>query len=84
MAHCSRPRSDSIRAVSGDDLALVAAGIEAGRTKQLPTPPDQIGTTVVVDPPPDYTPKFVAAETYKPMQKKARSEIRSDLLKMLQ
>jgi hypothetical protein len=65
-------------------LEEMMAGIEAGRTKQVPTPPDQIGKTIVVDPPPDYAPKFVAPETYKPMQAKARSEIRSDLLKMLQ
>jgi hypothetical protein len=65
-------------------LEEMMAGIEAGGTKQVPTPPDQIGTTVLVDPPPDYTPKFVAPETYKPMQEKARSEIRSGLLKMLQ
>jgi hypothetical protein len=65
-------------------LEEMMAGIEAGRTNQVPTPPDQIGKTIVVDPPPDYAPKFVAPETYKPMQAKARSEIRSDLLKMLQ
>jgi len=65
-------------------LEEMMAGIEAGRTKQVPTPPDQIGTTVVVEPPPDYVPKFVAPEKYKPLQEKARSEIRSGLLKMLQ
>jgi len=65
-------------------LEEMTAGIEAGRTKQVPTPPDQLGTTVVVDPPPDYAPKFVAPEKYKPIQEKARSEIRSGLLKMLQ
>jgi hypothetical protein len=65
-------------------LEEMMAGIEAGRAKQVPTPPDQIGKTIVVDPPPDYAPKFVAPQTYKPMQAKARSEIRSDLLKMLQ
>jgi len=64
-------------------LEEMMAGIEAGRAKQIPTPPDQIGKTIVVDPPPDYAPKFVAPQTYKPMQAKARSEIRSDLLKML-
>ena len=35
-----------------DGLEEMMAGIEAGRTKQVPTPPDQIGTTVVVEPPP--------------------------------
>ncbi len=72
------------RTPAGAAFEEMMAGIEAGRTKQVPTPPDQIGKTIVVDPPPDYAPKFVAPETYKPMQAKARSEIRSDLLKMLQ
>jgi hypothetical protein len=65
-------------------LEEMMAGIEAGQTKEVPTPPSQVGKTIVVDPPPRYAPKFVAPETYGPMQEKARSEIRSDLLKMLQ
>jgi hypothetical protein len=65
-------------------LEEMMAGIEAGETKDAPTPSGQVGKTIVVDPPPGYAPKFVAPETYKPMQEKARSEIRSDLLKMLQ
>jgi len=65
-------------------LEEMMAGIEAGETKEAPTPPGQVGKTIVVDPPPGYAPKFVAPETYKPMQEKARSEIRLDLLKMLQ
>jgi hypothetical protein len=65
-------------------LEEMMAGIEAGATKEAPTPPGQVGKTIVADPPAGYAPKFVAPETYKPMQEKARSEIRSDLLKMLQ
>ena len=64
-------------------LEEMMAGIEAGETKEASTPPGEIGKTIVVNPPPDYAPKFVAPETYEPMQEKARSEIRSDLLRML-
>jgi hypothetical protein len=39
---------------------------------------------VAVEPPPDWTPKFVSPSVYTPMQDKARSEMRASLLKLIE
>jgi hypothetical protein len=67
-----------------DGMAQMKAGIEAGKTKEVPTPLGQIGKTVVVDPPRDWSPKFVSPEKYKPLQDQARAAMKPNLLKLLQ
>jgi hypothetical protein len=56
-------------------LAEMRAGIEAGKTKEVPTPPGYYGETRAVEASPDWAPKFVASETYEPMQDQARSNL---------
>jgi hypothetical protein len=58
------------------------AGLD--RHQQAPTPDGQIGNTVAVAPPPDWSPKLVSPEIYRPVQEKARDEMRENLLKFVE
>lgn len=65
-------------------LAEMRAGIETGTTKEVPTPPGYYGETRAIEAPPNWTPKFLAPETYKPVQDQLRSEMKSSLLKLVE
>ncbi len=67
-----------------DGMQQMQAGLERGKQHEVATPPGQIGKTVAVEPPPDWTPKFVSPSVYTPMQDKARSEMRASLLKLIE
>jgi hypothetical protein len=58
------------------------AGLD--RHQQAPTPDGQIGNTVAVAPPPDWSPKLVSPDIYRPVQEKARDEMRENLLKFVE
>lgn len=64
-------------------LQQMQAGLQSGKQHEVATPPGQIGKTVAVEPPPNWVPKFVSPNIYKPAQDKARSDMRATLLKQL-
>lgn len=59
------------------------AALEKG-TRQEVQDPSHFGKTVTVTAPPDFVPKLVSPEIYKPMQEKARADMHESLLKLLQ
>ena len=65
-------------------MAQMKAGLDRHLQQQAPTPDGQIGNTVAVAPPPDWSPKFVSPEIYRPMQDKTRVGIRENLLKLVE
>lgn len=67
-----------------DGLQQMQAGIERGKQHEVPATPGQFGKTVAVEPPPDWSPKFVSPDVYGPMQKEARSQMRTSLLKIIE
>lgn len=66
-----------------DGTDQMQAGIAAGTTHEAPTSPGGVGTTVEVDPPPGYMPKYLPAATYLPLQRQARASMRTTLLRIL-
>lgn len=66
-----------------DGLDQMKSGIEAGTTHDVPTPPGGVGKTVAVEAPPGYTPKYLPAATYLPLQGQARASMNTTLLKIL-
>lgn len=67
-----------------DGMDQMKAGLERGQQHDVATPPGQIGRTVAVEPPADWSPKFVAPEIYKPMQDRARAGMKATLLKLVE
>jgi len=65
-------------------LEEMQAGIAAGKTREVPTPPGQIGKTVEVDPPADFAPRLLTPQSYLPDQEKARANMKATLLKLVQ
>ena len=65
-------------------LEEMQAGIAAGKTREVPTPPGQVGKTVEVDPPADFAPRLLTPQSYLPDQEKARANMKSTLLKLIQ
>ncbi len=63
-------------------LEQMRAGIEAGKQHEAPDPARQYGKVVVIEPPADWVPKFVAPELYRPLQDAARSNMRERLLNL--
>ena len=60
------------------------ASLDRRSQQQASTPAGQTGNTVAVAPPPDWSPKLVSPETYRPMQEKARDAMREYLLKFVE
>jgi hypothetical protein len=65
-------------------LEEMQAGIAAGKTREVPTPPGQVGKTVEVDPPADFAPRLLTPQSYLPDQEKARANMKATLLKLIQ
>ncbi len=65
-------------------LEEMQAGIAAGKTREVPTPPGQVGKTVEVDPPADFAPRLLTPQSYLPDQEKARANMKAILLKLIQ
>ena len=59
------------------------ASLEKGTKQDVPNTTGHYGKTIAVTPPPDWAPKFVGPEVYLPMQERARSDMRINLLKLV-
>jgi hypothetical protein len=59
------------------------ASLERGTQKEVPNTTGHYGKTIAVTPPPDWTPKFVPPSVYRPMQEKARADMRESLLNLV-
>ena len=59
------------------------AGLEAGKTEELPPQPGYVGKQVGVSAPPGWKPKFLPAGTYLPVQAQKRAQMRDFLLKVI-
>jgi hypothetical protein len=59
------------------------ASLERGTQQEVPNTTGHYGKTVAVTPPPGWTPKFVPPSVYRPMQEKARADMRESLLKLV-
>lgn len=66
-----------------DGMEEMQAGIAAGTTHEVQTPPGGYGKTVAVETPPGYTPKILPPETYTLQQQQARATMRAGLLKLI-
>lgn len=64
-------------------LGELMAGFEGGTTTEAPPQPGQPGQSFEVTAPPGYAPQFVTPQEYMPLQKKARLELRAELLGMV-
>ncbi len=65
-------------------LEEMQAGIATGKTREVPTPPGQVGKTVEVQAPADFAPRFLTPQSYLPDQEKARANMKATLLKLIQ
>ncbi|MBW0004169.1 MAG: hypothetical protein JO216_11845 [Hyphomicrobiales bacterium] len=66
-------------------LDEIRAGLERGTQHEVPTPPGHLpGKSIGVAPPGDFVPKFLSPAFYKPLQDKARSEIREKFARLMQ
>jgi hypothetical protein len=66
-----------------DGMEETKAGIDAGTTREVPTPPGYFGKAVAVETPPGFVPRFLAPSVYVPLQEKARSAMKANLAKLL-
>ena len=65
-------------------LEEMQAGLAAGKTREVPTPPGQVGKTVEVEPPADFAPRLLTPQSYLPDQERARANMKATLLKLIQ
>jgi hypothetical protein len=65
-------------------LEEMQAGITAGKTREVPTPPGQVGKTVEVEAPADFAPRLLTPQSYLPDQERARANMKATLLKLIQ
>lgn len=66
-----------------DGMDQMRAGLERGTRQEVPNTSGHVGKTIAVTPPPDWTPKFVSPDVYRPMQDRARADMRGNLLKLI-
>jgi hypothetical protein len=66
-----------------DGMDQMRAGLERGTQQQMPNAPGVVGKRIAVTPPADWTPKFVSPDVYRPMQDKARADMRGNLLRLV-
>lgn len=78
------PRRKDDQLICRGGLKEITAGLQAGTQREVPTAPGQIGKTIAVAPPRDFAPKFLSPAVYKPLQDKARAEIRQSFTRLLQ
>lgn len=71
-------RADDL--VCRDGMDQMRASLEKGTQQEMPKAPGYVGKRIAVAPPADWTPKFVSLEVYRPMQDKARADMRGTLL----
>jgi hypothetical protein len=64
-------------------LDEMKASLERGQQREVPNTSGHVGKTIAVVPPPDWTPKFVSPSVYRPMQEKARADMRESLLNLV-
>lgn len=69
--------------VCRDGLAQMKASLEKGTQQEVPNTTGHYGKTIAVTPPPDWTPKFVPPSVYRPVQEKARANMRESLLSLV-
>jgi hypothetical protein len=69
--------------VCRDGLAQMKASLEKGTQQEVPNTTGHYGKTIAVTPPPDWTPKFVPSSVYRPIQEKARANMRESLLSLV-
>jgi hypothetical protein len=60
------------------------AGLERGTQREVPNTDGHVGKTVDVRPPADWMPDFVAPSVYQPLQEKARGDMQSTLLRLIE
>jgi hypothetical protein len=65
-------------------MEQMKVGLERGKQHEVTTPSGHIGKTTAVEAPPDWAPTFLPAEKYKPVQDKARADMKSALLQLVQ
>jgi hypothetical protein len=70
--------------VCRNGLAEMKAGLERGTQQEVPNTGGYVGKRIAVTPPPDWSPNFVSPDVYSPMQDKARANMRSNLLKLVE
>lgn len=66
-----------------DGMEQMKAGLEKGTQQEVPNTKGHVGRTIAVTPPPNWTPKFVPSSVYRPMQEKARADMRESLLNLV-
>jgi hypothetical protein len=66
-----------------DGLEEMKAGLERGTQQEMPNAPGYVGKRIAVTPPTDWTPEFASPEVYRPMQDKARTDMRENLRKFI-
>jgi hypothetical protein len=65
-----------------DGMEEIKAGIDAGTTHEVPSQNGHYGKTVAVETPPGFVPRFLAQSAYGPLQVRARSEMKANLIKL--
>ena len=65
-------------------LEEMQAGIMAGKTREVPTQPGQVGKSVEVEAPADFAPRLLTPQSYLPDQERARANMKATLLKLIQ
>jgi hypothetical protein len=65
-------------------LEEMQAGLAAGKTREVPTPPGQVGKSVEVEAPADFAPRLLTPQSYQPDQERARANMKATLLKLIQ
>jgi len=65
-------------------LEEMQAGIMSGKTREVPTPPGQVGKSVEVEAPADFAPRLLTPQSYLPDQERARANMKATLLKLIQ
>jgi hypothetical protein len=88
LAIAMEKRTASLRKL--DDLLCrsgleeMQAGLAAGKTRDVPTPPGQVGKSVEVQAPADFAPRLLTPQSYLPDQERARANMKATLLKLIQ
>jgi hypothetical protein len=66
-----------------DGMDQMRASLERGTQQEMPSAPGYVGKRIAVTPPADWTPKFVSPDVYRPLQDKARADMRGNLLRLV-
>jgi hypothetical protein len=69
--------------VCRNGMEEMRASLEKGTEQEVPNRTGHFGKTIAVTPPPNWAPRFVSPEIYRPMQEKARASMRENLLRLV-